>query len=155
MERPLYLEDLSVGDRFSAGPMTVDADDIKRFAREYDPQPFHLDEEAAKSSMFRGLVASGWHTAALTMRLLTSGGMPLAGGLVGAGGELEWLRPVRPGDRLSVESEIIEITRSRSRKDRGTVMTRTRTLNQNSEVVQILTAKLVVSARPAAGGSRA
>jgi acyl dehydratase len=153
MEQRLYLEDLSVGDRFSAGPIVVSADDIKRFAREYDPQPFHLDEDAARSSMFRGLVASGWHTAALTMRLLTTGGLPLAGGLIGAGGELEWPRPVRPGDFISVESEIVEITRSRSRTDRGVVKTRTKTLNQNGETVQILMAKLVVFARPAADSS--
>ena len=151
MKRHLYLEDLSVGDRYSAGPITVSAEDIKRFAREYDPQAFHLDEEAAKSSMFQGLVASGWHTAALTMRLLTSGGMPFPDGVIGAGGELEWPRPVRPGDRLSVESEIIEIIPLRSRKDRGFVKMRTRTLNQNDEVVQILIAKLVVFARPKNG----
>jgi acyl dehydratase len=148
MERYLYLDDLSVGDRFEAGPITVSAEDIKRFAREYDPQAFHLDEEAAKSTMFHGLVASGWHTAALTMRLLTSGGMPFPGGVIGAGGELDWPRPVRPGDSLSVDSEILEIIPSRSRKDRGFVKMRTKTLNQNGEVVQILVAKLVVSTRP-------
>ena len=148
MEKHLYLEDLSVGDGFRSGTITVSAEDIKRFAREFDPQAFHLDEEAAKSTMFHGLVASGWHTAALTMRLLTSGGMPFPNGVIGAGGELDWPRPVRPGDSLRVESEIIEIISSRSRKERGIVKMRTKTLNQNGEVVQILTAKLVVFARP-------
>jgi acyl dehydratase len=147
MEERLYLEDLSVGAVFRAGPVTVSAEDIKRFAREYDPQAFHVDEEAAKDSIFRGLVASGWHTAALTMRLLTSGGAPLAGGVIGAGGELDWPRPVRPGDSLTVESEILEIVPSRSRKDRGVVKMRTTTLNQNGEAVQILAAKLIVFSR--------
>lgn len=147
MKKHLYLEDLAVGDQFEAGPLIVSAEDIKRFAREYDPQVFHLDEEAAKSSLFRGLVASGWQTAALTMRLLTSGGMPFPDGVIGAGGELEWPRPVRPGDSLSVRSEILEISPSRKYSDRGFVKMRTRTLNQNGEVVQVLTAKLVVFAR--------
>ncbi len=141
MEKHLYLEDLSVGDGFRSGTITVSTEDIKRFAREFDPQAFHLDEEAAKSTMFHGLVASGWHTAALTMRLLTSGGMPFPNGVIGAGGELDWPRPVRPGDSLRVESEIIEIISSRSRKDRGIVKMRTKTLNQNGEVVQTIDGK--------------
>ncbi len=147
MKQNLYLEDLSVGARYRAGPLTVTAEEIKRFASQFDPQFFHLDEEAAKASMFRGLVASGWHTAALTMKLLVGGGMPFADGAVGAGGELEWPRPLRPGDQLMVESEIIEITSSRSRKDRGMVKFRTTTSNQNGETVQILTSKIIVFSR--------
>src|SRR3981189_839861 len=98
-----YLDDLKTGQRFTSGTLTLDAEQIKSFAREYDPQPFHLDETAAKNSIFKGLAASGWHTAALTMRLLVSGGLPLAGGSVGAGGEIAWPRPTRPGDILQVE----------------------------------------------------
>jgi acyl dehydratase len=116
---PLYLDDLQVGQRFTSKTHVVDAVQIKAFARQFDPQPFHLDDDAAKDSLFSGLVASGWHTAAITMRLLVEGGLPLAGGVVGAGGELSWPRPTRPGDVLQVESEVLEIIPSRSRPDRG------------------------------------
>ena len=155
MRRNLYLEDLSVGAKYRAGPVKVTIEDIRRFASEFDPQSFHLDEEAAKSSMFRGLVASGWHTAALTMRMLVDGGMPFAEGAVGAGAELEWLRPVRPGDSLTVESEILEITPSRSRKDRGIVRMRTTTFNQNGEAVQTLTSRIIAFSRKARDGGEA
>ena len=121
----------------------MDEVQIKVFARQFDPQPFHLDEKAAKDSLFSGLVASGWHTAALTMRLLVETGLPLAGGLIGAGGELSWPRPTRPGDILRVESEVQEIIPSRSRSDRGVVFTRIVTRNQRDEEVQILVAKLI------------
>src|SRR5262245_26731013 len=104
----LYLEDLHVGQQFRSETYTIDASEIKRFAAEFDPQPFHLDEAAAEASIFRGLSASGWHTAAVAMRLLV-GSVPVAGGLVGAGGEISWPRPTRPGDTVHVESEIIEI----------------------------------------------
>ncbi len=147
----LYLDDLKVGQRFVSGAHTLDADEIKAFAAQFDPQRFHLDEEAAKDSFFGGLVASGWHTASITMKLLVEGGAPLAGGVIGAGGVLVWPRPTRPGDRLHVESEIIEITPSRSRPERGTVTVRSETLNQRGEIVQAMTAKLVVQRRPAAG----
>jgi len=93
----LYFDDLAVGDRFSSGTCEVSAEDIKRFAGEFDPQPFHLDDAAARKTMFGGLAASGWHTAAITMRLLVEGGVPIAGGLVGAGGEIKWPKPTRPG----------------------------------------------------------
>ena len=146
-----YLDDLKVGQRFVSGAHELDAAQIKAFAAEFDPQRFHLDEEAAKNSFFGGLVASGWHTASITMKLLVEGGAPLAGGVIGAGGELVWPRPTRPGDRLHVESEIIEITPSRSRPERGTVTVRSETLNQRGEIVQAMTAKLVVQRRPAAG----
>src|SRR5206468_324513 len=117
----------------------------KAFARKFDPQPFHLDAEAAKDSLFSGLVASGWHTAAMTMRLLVETGLPLAGGLIGTGGELCWSRP---GDILRVESEVQESIPSRSRPDRGVALIRIVTRNQRKEEVQILVAKLIVPRRP-------
>jgi len=143
----LYLEDLTVGQRFSSASHRLDAAEIKAFAAHYDPQPFHLDEEAAKATLFEGLAASGWHTMGTTMRLLVQGGLPLAGGIVGAGGEINWPRPTRPGDTLSVESEILEITPSRSRPDRGMVKVRSETKNQNGEVAQVLISKLIVPRR--------
>lgn len=143
----VYFDDLKVGDRFASGTHTVSAEDIRRFASEFDPQPFHLDEEAARGTMFGGLAASGWHTAALTMRLLVSGGPRLANGIIGAGGEIEWKLPTRPGDVLHVESEVIELVPSRSRPDRGVVVLRSRTITQRGDVVQVLTAKLMVGRR--------
>ena len=143
----LYLDDLQVGQRFTSKTHLVDEAQIKAFARQFDPQPFHLDENAAKDSLFSGLVASGWHTAAMTMRLLVEG-LPLAGGVIGAGVELSWPRPTRPGDVLRVESEVQEIIPSRSRPDRGVVLMRIVTHNQRDEVVQIFVAKLVVPRRP-------
>jgi len=145
----LYLDDLAVGQRFASGPRAVDEAAIKAFAGTFDPQPFHLDEAAA-SSLFGGLAASGWHTAAVTMRLLVES-VPLAGGVIGAGGEIAWPRPTRPGDVLTVGSEVLEATPSRSRPDRGMVLLRSETRNQRGEVVQTLTARLVVPRRPAAG----
>lgn len=146
----LYFEDLHVGRRFTTGSVTLDPDAIKDFAARFDPQPFHLDEAAAKGSLFGGLVASGWHTAALTMRLLVTSGLPIAGGVIGAGGEVQWPRPARPGDRLNVVCEVVEAKPSRSRPDRGMVTIRSETLNQAGEVVQIMTARLVVPRRPQA-----
>jgi acyl dehydratase len=148
MPEPFYLDDMTVGQRFHAGPIEVTASDIKRFAAEFDPQPFHLDETAARQSLFGELVASGWHTAALTMRMLDES-VTFAGGLIGTAGRLEWLRPVRPGDRLSLESEILEIARSKTRSDRGRIKMRLVTSNQRGEAVQILTAKVLAFARPA------
>ncbi|VWB60437.1 MoaC domain-containing protein [Burkholderia lata] len=145
--QPLYFDDLAVGDTFVSGTHEVRADDIKRFAAEFDPQPFHLDEEAARATMFGGLAASGWHTAAITMRLLVSGGPKLANGLLGAGGEVDWKLPTRPGDVLHVESEVVELVPSRSRPV-GSLTLRSRTINQHGEVVQILTARLIVARRP-------
>jgi acyl dehydratase len=149
-EGRLYLDDLRVGQRFHSGAYRIDGAEIKAFARHYDPQPFHLDETAAKSSLFGGLVASGWYTASITMRLLVESGLPLAGGLIGAGGELTWPRPARPGDTLHVESEVLEITPSRSRPDRGMAKVRSRTLNHSGEIVQDLTANLLVPRRESA-----
>jgi len=143
----LYLDDLVVGQRFSSGTYQIDAEQIVAFAREFDPQPFHLDQDAAKSTIFRGLAASGWHTAGITMRLTVQGGLPLAGGFIGAGGEINWPTPTRPGDVLQVHSEILEIRPSRSKPDRGIVTFRSETRNQRGEVVQVFTGKLVVPKR--------
>jgi acyl dehydratase len=143
----LYLDDLKVGQRFLSGTHALDANEIKAFARQFDPQPFHLDEETAKNTFFAGLAASGWHVAAITMKLLVVGGAPIAGGVIGAGAEIAWPNPTRPGDVLHVESEVIEITPSRSRPNRGIVALRSETRNQRGDVVQILTAKLVVPRR--------
>ena len=147
MTAPLWLEDLHVGQTFVSGPITITADEVKAFARQFDPQPFHLDEAAAKDSLFEGLAASGWHTAALTMKLLVEA-FPLAGGLIGAGGETTWPRPTRPGDALSVHVEVLEILPSRSRPDRGMIRTRTETRNQQGEAVQISTTRIVAWRRP-------
>ena len=144
----LYLDDLHVGQRFASGTASLDERAITEFARQFDPQPFHLDGEAAKRSLFGGLAASGWHTAAVTMRLNVGGGLPIAGGIVGLGGELSWPKPTRPGDVLRVESEVVEVSPSRSRPDRGTVTVRSETRNQRDEVVQIATMKLLVPRRP-------
>ncbi len=148
--RPLrYLEDYEVGQVFpSPGPLLVTAEAIKAFAAEFDPQPFHLDEETAKPTFFRGLAASGWHTAALTMRLLVDGELRPAGGIIGAGGEVSWPRPLRPGDTLSLESEILEVRPSKSRPEQGLIKVRSTTLNQNGEPVQITVASLIVPRRP-------
>ncbi len=146
----LYFEDLVVGRRMTTGSVSIDADAIKAFAAQFDPQPFHLDDEAARTSFFGGLVASGWHTAALTMRLLVTSGLPIAGGVIGASGEVQWPRPTYPGDTLTAVCEVIAAKPSGSRPDRGMVTVRTETLNQNGEVVQIMTARLVVPRRPLA-----
>jgi acyl dehydratase len=148
--KALYLEDLHVGQRFTSGQYQMDADRIKEFAREFDPQPFHLDEEAGRRSVFGGLAASGWHTAAATMRLLVTGGLPFAGGgLVGLSAEISWIRPTRPGDTLRVESEILDISPSRSKPNQAVVRVRSITLNQDGERVQVLTSKMLVFKRPA------
>jgi len=147
---PHYLEDLYVGQRFASGTHALDESQIKAFANQFDPQPFHLDHGAATQTLFAGLAASGWHTAAVTMRLLVDGGAPIAGGVIGAGGEISWPTPTRPGDVLQVTSEIVAVTPSRSRPDRGIVTVRSDTRNQRGEIVQTLIAKLVVPRRAAA-----
>lgn len=146
---PLYFDDLTVGRTFASGTRLVDAAEIKDFARQFDPQPFHLDEELAKGTFFKGLAASGWHTMAMTMRLMVEGGLPVAGGIIGAGGEISWPQATRPGDVLQVFSEVIEAKASRSRPDRGMVTVRSETRNQRGEVVQVLIAKLVAPKAPA------
>ena len=144
----LHLEDLRAGQRFESGTYAMEAPRIKAFAAEFDPQPFHMDESAAQVSIFKGLAASGWHTAAVAMRLLVTGGLPFANGIVGLGGEIAWPRPTRPGDILHVESEIVEITPSRSKPHQGIVTVRGTMFNQNGEAVYLLTAKLLVLRRP-------
>ncbi len=148
-----YLEDFEAGQIFGSGRMRIDADRIKSFAAEFDPQPFHLDEKAATDSIFRGLAASGWHTAAVTMRLLVESDIKPAGGIVGAGfDEFRWPRPVRPGDELRVESEVLEIRASKTRPDQGVIKVRTTTLNQNNEPVQVSLGHLIVRCRPSSSG---
>ena len=120
---------------------------IKDFAAEFDPQPFHLDETSARASVFKGLAASGWHTAGIAMRLLVTGGLPLANGIIGLGGEINWPRPTRPGDSLHVDSEILDITPSRSKPSQAVVSVRSTMLNQNDEPVYVLSAKLLVFKR--------
>ena len=129
----LTLDDIHVGQRFESGTHALDAAQIKGFAAAFDPQRFHLDDAAARGTLFGGLAASGWHTAAVTMKLLVGGGAPFAGGLIGAGGEIAWPRPTRPGDVLQVFSEVLEVTPSRSRPERGRVTLRSETRNQRGE----------------------
>jgi acyl dehydratase len=148
----MYLDDFAVGQTFGSGRLVLDKEQIKRFAADFDPQPFHLDEKAAQETMFRGLAASGWHTAAVTMRLMVGSELKPAGGIVGAGfDEFRWPRPVRPGDELRLESEVLEVRLSRSRPNQGLIKVRTTTLNQNNDPVQILIANLVVMRRPTDG----
>jgi acyl dehydratase len=143
-----YLEDFAAGQTFRSGRLRVEAQQIKRFAADFDPQPFHLDEEAARHSLFRGLAASGWHTAAMTMRLLVESELKPAGGIIGAGfDEFRWPRPVRPGDELHLLIEVLEVRPSKSRPEQGLVKLKTTTLNQNDEPVQISVGNLVVPRR--------
>jgi len=144
----LHLEDVSPGQTFTSGTLTLSEADITGFASQFDPQPFHLDATAARASLFGGLAASGWHTAALTMRLLVES-VPFAGGVIGAGAELSWPRPTRPGDTLQATSEVLEVTASRSKPDRGIALVRTTTTNQHGEAVQIITAKIMLFRRSA------
>jgi acyl dehydratase len=137
-------EDFLVGQKFVSSTHLVDQQQIIAFAAEFDPQPFHTDPEAAKDTMFQGLVASGWHTAAVTMRLLNSSGLTIVGGMIGAGAELTWPIPTRPGFVLQVETEVIELRELRSRSDRGLVTIRSQTKNQHGEVVMTLVARLFV-----------
>jgi acyl dehydratase len=147
MRQVLYFDDLQPGQQFVTRTQNVTEDDILRFAREFDPQPFHLDHDAAAQSAFRGLSGSGWHTAALTMRLLVESGPPLAGGILGVGGEITWSLPMRPGDTLQVHSEVIELTPSRSKPDRGIATLRNETRNQHGHVVQTFVARCIVPRR--------
>lgn len=141
-----YLDDLVPGQRFGGNArIRIEDERIKSFASEFDPQSFHLDEGAASASIFRSLAASGWHTAAVTMRLLVDSDFKPAGGIVGAGfDELRWPLPVRPGDELRVESEVLEVRPSKSRPEQGLVKLRATTLNQDGAIVQISVSNLVV-----------
>ncbi|WEN42948.1 Bifunctional protein PaaZ [Thauera sp. GDN1] len=148
MTEPHYLDDLAVGQKFGSGRRTLDLDAIRSFAAEFDPQPFHLDEAAAQATLFRGLAASGWHTAAMTMRLLVDSEFRPAGGVIGAGlEELRWPRPARPGDELRLETEVLEVRPSKSRPEQGIVKLRVTTLNQDDEALQVYVANLVVQRR--------
>src|SRR3712207_8313879 len=148
----LFLEDLAEGMRFASGPLPVEAEEVAAFAARYDPQPFHLDDAAARGTLFGGLATSGRHTAALTMRLVTEA-LPFAGGVIGGGGEIQWPRPTRPGDELRVECEVVGVQTSRSRPGEGWATVRTTTLNQAGEPVQVLTGRLLVPRRPSLGAS--
>lgn len=151
MSESLYLEDVFVGQRFVTGSYRLTDEAIKEFARQYDPQPFHTDEVAARDTFFGGLAASGWHTAAIAMRLQVENGPKIAGGMIGAGGELSWPQPARPGDELRVESEVLEVKPSRSKPERGFVTLKSETKNQKDEVVQLFIVKLLVWRRPEYG----
>lgn len=143
----LYFEDLTIGMKFKSPSHPLDEIQVKNFAKQFDPQEFHLNNEAAKSSFFGELVASGWHTASITMKLLVTTEPTLAGGLIGLGGELTWPRPTMPTDVLHVESEIIEIKRLKSRTDRGLITLQSETKNQRGDVVQKMKAKVLVAYR--------
>jgi len=143
-----YLDDFAVGQTFGSGRLRIDKEQIFAFAAEFDPQPFHLDEAAARHSIFGGLAASGWHTAAVTMRLLLGSELKPAGGIIGAGlDECRWPRPVRPGDELRIECEVIEVRPSKSRPEQGLIKLRTTTLNQDGEAVLVHVVNLVVLRR--------
>ena len=145
-----YLDDFAAGQVYRSNRLRVDKEQILAFAAQFDPQPYHLDEEAARKSVFKGLAASGWHTAAMTMRLLVESEFQPADGILGVGlEELSWPRPVRPGDELRVESQVLEVRPSKLRVDRGVIRLRTTTLNQNDQPVQIFTGKLLVPRRAA------
>ena|ERR1700733_4397408 len=148
-----HLEDIRVGDRFRSADFTVTEAEIIEHATRYDPQPFHTNPVAARKSVFGGLVASGWFTASITMRLIVQSGVHIAGGLIGLGVEqLQWPRPVKPGDVLHVDIEVLEARSSRSHADRGIVRARNTTLNQNEEIVQTMVIVLLV---PRRGGMKA
>src|SRR4029077_16708585 len=143
-----YLEDFAVGQTFGSGRLRIEGERALAFAAEFDPQPFHLDETAARHSIFGGLAASGWHTPPLTMRLLVDSELKPAGGFIGAGlDECRWPRPVRPGDELRIECEVIEVRPSKSRPEQGLIKLRTATLNQDGEAVLIHVVNLVVLRR--------
>ncbi|HCR1545975.1 dehydratase [Pseudomonas putida] len=140
--KPLYLDDLAVGDVFVSDTHPLDTEQIVRFASQFDPQPFHLDAEAAEDTFFQGLAASGWHTTALTMRLIVQS-LPLAKGVIGAGAEVSWPQPTRPGDVLQVTSRILEIIPSRSKPDRGIIAIECITSNQDGQVLQRMVTKVL------------
>jgi acyl dehydratase len=144
-----YLEDFAAGQSYRSGRLRVDEERVKTFAAEFDPQPFHLDADAARGSIFGGLAASGWHTAAMTMRLLVQSEFKPAGGIIGAGfDEFRWPLPVRPGDELFLDIEVLEVRPSKSRPNQGMVKVRTTTRNQKGEAVQVSVGNLVVPRRP-------
>jgi acyl dehydratase len=143
----LYFDDLTLGVSLTSATHQMTEARIKSFAAEFDPQPFHLDDEAAKSSIFGGLAASGWHTAAASMRLLVDC-LPLAGGIIGTGGDISWPKPVRPGDTIQVTLTVTALSPSRSRPDRGSVTLRAETRNQHGEIVQVFNPTVILRRRP-------
>jgi len=148
MATGLWLEDLHVGHRFRTGVYDLTADDIIEFATKWDPQPFHLSDETAQDTFFHGLAGSGWHTAAITMRLLVTSGIALARGIIGAGGEVAWPTATRPGDRLHVEGEVVDVHTSKSNPDRGFITIAYDTLNQDGEVRQSSKVRVLAFAKP-------
>lgn len=147
---PAYMEDLHVGQRFTAGPAAVTAADIIAFGRQYDPQFFHTDPEAAKDSMFGGLIASGWQTAAVSMRLLLDAFPQMAGGMLGRTIEnMSWLKPVKPGDALFYEAEITDLRASGSNPARGIMRVKAVTKNQRGEAVMESSSIVFLPRRPA------
>ena len=138
------LDDLAVGQRFTSRTHMIDEAQLRAFATQFDPQPFHLDDAAARATLFGGMAASGWHVAAITMRLLVDSGLPLAGGIIGSNGEISWPKPTRPGDVLTVECEVFELMPSKSRPVRGAAKVRSESRNQRDEAVQVITMRLVV-----------
>lgn len=152
-QEPLYHEDITVGMAFTTGTYLLGESEIVGFASQYDPQPFHTDAEAARDTVFGGLAASGWHTAAVTMKLLVQYGIALSGGIVGAGCEVSWPAPTRPGDTLHVNGEVVEVLPAPAGRKRGTIRLRSETVNQDGVVVQVMIAKLVVQRRDSTQGS--
>ena len=151
MAKELYFEDFYVGQKFaSLGGHKVTTEEIKEFGSKYDPQPFHLDEAAGENSFFKGLAASGWLTAAIVMRLRVQS-LSVAGGMIGAGvEEMRWTQPVRPGDSIHTEIEVVGVRQSQSRKEFGIVRTRTLAFNQRNEVVMRSTVNFLAPLRSAA-----
>ena len=152
---PRYFEDLQPGDAFESPPRTVTAEEIVAFAREFDPQPFHVDPEAARGSFFGGLVASGWHTAALTMRNFVDAGVDLAGGIIGAGMEyLRWPAPLPAGDTIRTRITIERMRPSQSRPLFGIVTFRVETLRSDGKAVQEMSGNLIVPRRTDTGAGQ-
>jgi acyl dehydratase len=147
---PLYLEDLTPGLVFSGGPVSLTEQDIVEFGRQFDPQFFHTDPEAAESSFFGGLAASGWQTAALSMRMAVESPLnDFADGLIGIGiRSLRWPLPTRPGDTLRLNLEVLETRPSGSRPGWGTAVVRWTTLNQSGQTVMTAEAVIWVARQP-------
>ena len=149
-----YFDDLKVGDRFKSEPLSVTEKQVIEFAYKFDPQMFHLNRKSAERTIFKGLIASGWHTAAVTMRLFVQT-LNFAKGAIGLGvDKLRWPNVVRPGDVLTVETQILALRRSRSRPRYGIIRLRYVTTNQHGEIVQTMLASAMVSRRAGKAKSR-
>ncbi|TSD95582.1 MaoC family dehydratase [Skermania sp. ID1734] len=149
----LWLDDVNIGDRFRTDTYDLTADAIIDFASEWDPQPFHLGEDTAQGTFFKGLAASGWQTAAITMRLLVTTGLPLATGIIGASMDLAWPTPTLPGDQLHVELEVTDVRRSKSDSTRGFITATYDTLNQHGDIRQHAAGRLLAFAKPCSNGA--